>query len=77
MEISKITSKGRLTIPIELRKRYNLFPGRKVKFEVTEVSVRIIPMATPEEIRENAGFLEMKEKLLRALMEGKKSERKL
>lgn len=77
MIISRITSEGRLTIPIELRKKFNLSPGRKVKFETTEDSVRIIPMATAEEIKENAGLLEMKGKLLEALMTGKKSENKL
>ncbi len=77
MIISKITSEGRLTIPIELRKKFNLFPGRKVKFETTEDSVRIIPVATTEEIKENAGFLEMKGKLLESFMEEKKREKAL
>jgi len=77
MIISKITSEGRLTIPIELRKKFNLFPGRKVKFETTENRVRIIPVATTEEIKDNAGFLKTKQRLLLALLEGKKSEKEL
>ena len=32
MEIAKITSKGQITIPIEIRKRYGLNEGSKVLF---------------------------------------------
>jgi hypothetical protein len=45
--------------------------------ETTEDGVRIIPLATPEEIRANIGFLGMKGKLLKSLMEEKKIEREL
>jgi len=75
MKFSKVTTNGRVTIPAELRKKFGLTPGRKVKFEPTEDGVRIIPLATPEEIRANAGLLGLKGKMLKSLMEDKKIER--
>jgi AbrB family looped-hinge helix DNA binding protein len=50
MKLTKVTSNGRVTIPAELREEYNLNPGRRVKFETTEDGIRIILLATPEEI---------------------------
>ena len=32
MKISKVTSGGRVTIPVELRKKYKLKPGTRVNF---------------------------------------------
>ena len=73
MKISKLSTNGRVTIPAALRKKYGLSPGRKVKFELEEDGVLIIPLATPEEIKANAGILRMKGKLLKSLMEEKPS----
>ena len=77
MKFVKLTTNGRVTIPASLRKKYGLTPGRKVKFEITEESIRIIPLATPEEIKSNIGFLGMKGKLLKSLLKEKKREREL
>lgn len=75
MKILKVTTNGRITIPAKLRKKFGLTPGRKVKFEPTEVEVRIIRLVTPDEIRANAGLLGLKGKMLKALMEDKKLEK--
>ena len=75
MKLAKVTTNGRVTIPALLRKKYNLTPGRKVKFETTEDGIMILALATSEEIKANIGFLGMKGKLLKALMEGKKLEK--
>ncbi|NBD33576.1 MAG: AbrB/MazE/SpoVT family DNA-binding domain-containing protein, partial [Cyanobacteria bacterium] len=32
MELAKVTSKGQITIPVEIRKQLNLKPGDKVLF---------------------------------------------
>ena len=48
MKICRLTSGGKITIPLELRKKYNLTPGRRVKFEVTDDGIRIIPLATQQ-----------------------------
>ncbi|HCY76736.1 MAG TPA: hypothetical protein DHV28_12520 [Ignavibacteriales bacterium] len=77
MKISKLTTNGRVTIPALLRKKYKLTPGRLVKIEPTEDGLRIIPLATTEEIRKNIGFLGSKGKLLKSLMKEKKIEREL
>jgi AbrB family looped-hinge helix DNA binding protein len=73
----QIYYQGRITIPAKLRKNFSLTPGRRVKFEVTENGIRIIPLATQEEIKANAGLLGMKGKLLKALIKEKKREREL
>ena len=77
MKLAKVTTNGRVTIPALLRKKYGITPGRRVKFETTENGIKIIPLATLEEIKENIGFLGMKGKLLKSLMEEKRREREL
>jgi AbrB family looped-hinge helix DNA binding protein len=37
----KITTKGQVTIPVEIRERLGLFPNSEVEFEVTGQTVRI------------------------------------
>jgi AbrB family looped-hinge helix DNA binding protein len=37
----RLTSKGQVTIPQELRERLGLFPGTQVKFDIVDDSVRI------------------------------------
>ena len=72
IKLARFTSRGRITIPAELRRKYKLEPGRRVKFEVVEDGIRIIPFATTEEIKANIGFLKKDGKrLLKALMEEK------
>jgi AbrB family looped-hinge helix DNA binding protein len=50
MTIAKVDSKGRITIPIEIRKRLDLQPGDRVRFAENEkgefVLRRIIGPAT-------------------------------
>ncbi len=76
MKLAKVTSNGRITIPTELREKYNLNPGRRVNFETIEDGILIIPLVTPEEIKANIGFLGTKGKFLKALMKEKKREGK-
>jgi AbrB family looped-hinge helix DNA binding protein len=76
MKILKIKSNGSLTIPARLRKKYGLHAERKVKFEITEDGIKIIPLVTSEEIKANIGFLGTKGKLLKALMGEQNFEKK-
>lgn len=76
MKIYKVTTGGRVTVTAELRKKYKLKPGTRVKFSEEENGIKIIPI-TPETIKANAGFLGMKGKLLKSLMKEKKREREL
>lgn len=39
----RVTSKGQVTIPIELRERYGLLPDTEVRFVVDGGAVKIIP----------------------------------
>lgn len=77
MKLSKVTPNGRVTIPVSLRKKYKLTPGRKVKFEADDDAIKIIPLVTMEGVGENIGFLGTRGKLLKALMEEKTRERDL
>lgn len=76
MESSKVTSKGQLVIPSKLRKKYKIRSGTRVNFIEESDGIKMMPV-TAEFIRANAGFLGTKGKLLKALMEEKKTEREL
>jgi AbrB family looped-hinge helix DNA binding protein len=39
----RVTSKGQVTIPIEIRDRFGLLPGTEVEFQVDGNTVRIVP----------------------------------
>jgi len=78
MKNLKVTTNGRITLPAPLRIKYGFTPGRRVRFEVTDDEIRIIPLVTKEEIQANIGFLGTtsqrpgkKGKLLKALMKEK------
>ena len=51
MELAKITSKGQITIPIEVRKKLNLKAGDKVAF-ITEDNKIIMENSTRLAIKE-------------------------
>lgn len=74
MKILKVSTNGRVTIPAQLRKKYGLTPCKKVKFEVTNNGILIIPLITKEEIKTSIGLLGTRGKLLKSLMHEKKIE---
>ena len=41
----RITSKGQVTIPIEIREQAGLMPNTEVDFEFDGIAVRIVPAA--------------------------------
>ena len=43
----RITSKGQVTIPIEIREKAGLLPGTEVDFELDGDKVRIVRAKTP------------------------------
>jgi len=75
MKILIITSGGRITIPASLRQKYNLKPGSRVNLSAEKDGIKIVLLATPEEIKANAGFLGTKGKLLKSLIEEKREKR--
>jgi len=48
--IATVTSKSMVTIPSEIRKKYKIKEGMKVKFVETETGVLIIPIPELEEL---------------------------
>lgn len=40
----RITEKGQVTIPVDLRERFGLLPHTEVEFVVEDDSVRIVPV---------------------------------
>lgn len=46
-----MTEKGTVTIPVRIRKKYNLKRGSKVKFVETEQGALLIPSPSFEELR--------------------------
>ena len=54
MKFSRVTPNGRITIPFEMRKKYKLTPGRRVKLEIADEGIKLIPLATAEEIQPKA-----------------------
>lgn len=53
---STITKKGQITIPADIRSKYNLVGGKKVIFVVTKDGILIKPVTT--EIRKLRGILD-------------------
>jgi AbrB family looped-hinge helix DNA binding protein len=53
----KITSKGQVTIPIEIRQRFGLLPNTEVTFEARGNTVRIRKLAGGE--RRGAGVVSL------------------
>lgn len=44
----RITSKGQVTIPVEIRERAGLLPGTEVEFELDDHTVRIVKAKAPK-----------------------------
>ena len=76
METSIVTSKGQVVIPSKLRRKYGIKNGTRIHFYEVNGEMRIVPV-TPELIDKNIGLLGTKGRLMRALQEEKKRERKL
>jgi AbrB family looped-hinge helix DNA binding protein len=41
----KVSSKGQITLPVGLRKRYNIKPGTYLRFVEEENDLRVVPVA--------------------------------
>lgn len=76
MKILKVTSGGRITLPVELRKKYGIKTGTRVNFIEEKDGIKII-LLTYDTIKAYTGFLGTNGRLLKSLMEEKKREREL
>jgi len=76
MEIAKINSSGRLTIPIAFRKKYNLKMGTKIVFIERGEGI-MIQTLDKNYFANLAGVLGEKKQMLKSLVKDKLIERKL
>lgn len=74
MELSIVTAKGQVVIPVRIRRKHGIKSGTLIRF-VEEGNKIILEPLTPEFVDSQFGFLGTKGKLLQALMEEKKRER--
>jgi AbrB family looped-hinge helix DNA binding protein len=47
-----MTTRGRLTLPIAVRRKLNLAAGSKLNFDDTDGKITLIPMCAPEDVFE-------------------------
>lgn len=71
-----VTTKGQIVIPAEIRKKYGIKVGTKIRFDEEEGEIKLVPI-TEEVIKNNIGLLRKKGKLLKALHKEKEIEREL
>ena len=75
-EVSTVTTKGQLVIPSKLRRKYLIQEGTQVAFLEQENRLVLQPL-TPEFIHSLRGCLKGDPSALKALLRGRKRERKL
>ncbi|KUG25299.1 hypothetical protein ASZ90_004873 [hydrocarbon metagenome] len=71
-----VTTKGQIVIPAEIRKKYGIKVGTKIRFDDEDGEIKLVPI-TEELIKNNIGLLRTKGKLLKALQKEKEIEREL
>jgi len=54
---TKLSEKGQIVIPIELRRKYNIGPGTKVELMDIGGEIVIIPLTVKSPIEQAKGFL--------------------
>ncbi|MEN6627708.1 MAG: AbrB/MazE/SpoVT family DNA-binding domain-containing protein [Candidatus Sumerlaeia bacterium] len=70
MELSRITTKGQITLPASIRKRFGLDTGQQVMFEATTSGILVKPVKIEDLTREP----KWKKELEAALKEAKAGE---
>jgi AbrB family looped-hinge helix DNA binding protein len=76
MNVSSVTSKGQVVIPVELRRKYKIKEGSKVAFIERNKKIELKPV-DEDYFRKLSGALGLKGKMLKSLMRDKKIERSL
>lgn len=51
MKTATVSTKGRFTIPVELRRKYDIQPGTRIAFKQVGNAVELRPMPLPRSIR--------------------------
>lgn len=76
MNISSVTSKGQVVIPVKFRRKYKIRGGSKVAFIEREKRLELKPV-DKDYFRRLSGSLGLKGKMLRSLLNDKKMEKNL
>jgi len=76
MNTTIVTTKGQIVIPAEIRKKYGIVVGTKIRFDEEDGEIKLVPI-TEEVIKNNIGLLRTKGKLLKSLKKEKDLEREL
>ena len=75
MNTARVTTRGRLTIPAALRRRFNIKPGTRITF-IEEHDQIILQPITPKYLKSLRSSLR-RAGVLKALMDDRKHEREL
>ncbi len=73
MELGYVTSKGKLTIPARLLKKYEIKPETKIICREEGYGIKIISAVTTKEVYSNFGFMKKRGTTLKAYSKGKKN----
>ncbi len=76
MNISNVTSKGQVVIPVNLRRKYGIKNGSKVAFIDKDKKLELRAV-DKNYFKKLAGSLGLKGKMLKSLMKDKKIEKNL
>ncbi len=76
MNPRKVFSNGRVTVPAEIRKKYDIKPGTKIFFKEEKDGIVLYPV-TAKTIKDGFGFLKPDKRMLKSLMAEKKREKRL
>ena len=77
MMTTKLSEKGQIVIPVELRRKYNIEPGTKVELMDIGGEIVIIPLTIKNPIDEAKGFLKGGKSTKELLKAVRKEEREL
>lgn len=72
--VVKITNRGMISIPANIRKKYNLEDGKYMMVIEDEGSLRLIPIKSTKELQENGPSTE---EVLRVIKESREEELEL
>lgn len=74
METAVVTTKGKIVIPVSIRRKYGIKNGSKVAFIEQEGKLIVQPL-NKDYFNNLAGILGEKGKMLKSFMDNKKKER--
>ncbi len=77
MTISKITIRGQMTIPVELRRKFNIKKGTRVAILEGEGRAILLRPLPDDPIEASRGVLKGKTSLTKALLKNRHAEAKL